>query len=128
VVSRKFASLTGDLLARKGEAAPSLARERAQKPSTGWAAQLKRAFVSDITSGKRSRKKRRAKNAGEDGGGFILALTPSELEMLDLAASKNDTSANALIRDALVFYLDHLSREWASDDEPSRKHSADGSG
>ena len=142
-MTRKFAQITASILARKGEAMPSLidgetfslpdvraaeprpapriAEPRpspriAEPPHISWASELGHAFVADITSGKQLPKKTRRKGsrAATDPGTkkLFLKVSAGENERLEIAAVKLGTTRNELLKNAVLSYLDQLTREF----------------
>jgi hypothetical protein len=131
-VSRKFAQITAGILARKGEAVPSLTDgeavaflpekpQPAEQPHFGWAADLRDAFVADITSGKPLPKKipakktlrPRAKAAGDPGTRkLFLKVSARDNERLEIAAVKLGSTRNELLKNAILSYLDELTRRF----------------
>jgi hypothetical protein len=125
-VSRKFAQITANILARKGEAEPSLTEAAPHAPSPqpvpapphfSWATELSQAFVADITSGKpvskKSRRVRAKLPADANTRRVFLKISLKDNERLEIAALKKGTRRNALIHAALIDYLDALTREFA---------------
>jgi hypothetical protein len=133
-VTRKFAQITAGILARKGEAMPSLidgetfclpdvkaeeprpAPKIAEPPHISWASELGHAFVADITSGKQLPKKTRRKGprAATDPGTrkLFLKVSARENERLEIAAVKLGATRNDLLKNAILSYLDQLTREF----------------
>jgi hypothetical protein len=126
-VSRKFAQITAGILARKGEAVPSLTEgepiafqpekpQAAAPPHLGWATELRHAFVADITSGKPIPKKtkRTRSKAGADPAirKLFLKVSARDNERLEIAAVKLGSTRNDLLKNAILSYLDELTRQF----------------
>ena len=128
-MSRKFAQITANLLARKGEAVPSLTNGTAvslepqlqplpprEPQPPHWATELRHAFVADITSGKpiakRSKRARNKAKLDPSHRKIFLKVSARENERLEIAAVKKGATRNELIRLAIETYLDELTREF----------------
>jgi hypothetical protein len=112
-LSRKFAQVTADLLTRTGEAPSALSAEETSPQhephaprEPDWDAAIKEDFVPDGA----------AKKSGDPASRKVfLRLSASEDQRLKIAALKKGTTRNALIRAALISYLDELTREFGGE-------------
>ena len=122
----KFAPMTSALLARKGEAAPSLVagqrvpREIEPRPRKDRIRTLKQVEVP-AQSNKKASSKRRAKRsapglAAATKRRVVLTLTNEEFERVETAAAKRNVTRQQLSRDALFAYLSAITPEYG--DEP----------
>jgi hypothetical protein len=100
----RFAPITADLLARKGEAVPSA---MTPKPALSW---LKDRLVEA------QQPTALAPNPpvppGEKPHRVMIALSPLEFETLGIAAVKKNTTRHLIAREALDFYFSELAREF----------------
>ena len=101
--STKFAAITASLLARKGDAAPSIVAPAAPPPPPRPALVLRdnQSFASEPRQTDNSEKLRRV----------MVCITPEELERLDIAAIKKGTKRHDIVRSALDVYFRKLSAE-----------------
>ena len=102
--STKFAAITASLLARKGDAAPSIVAPAAPPPPPPRPALVPRdnhSFASEPRQTDDSEKLRRV----------MVCITPEELERLDIAAIKKGTKRHEIVRSALDDYFRKLSAE-----------------
>jgi len=104
VSSTKFAAITASLLARKGDAAPSIMALGAPATPTPRPALVQRdnlSLASEPRQGDNAEKLRRV----------MVCITPEELERLDIAAIKKGTKRHDIVRSALDVYFRKLSAE-----------------
>ena len=137
-MTRKFAQITASILARKGEAMPSLIDDEAssvpdfraveprppqpkiaEPPHISWASELGHAFVADITSGKQLPKKTTRKSAPRaasdtDTKKLFLKVSARDNERLEIAAVKLGATRNELLKNAVLSYLDKLTQEFGN--------------
>ena len=117
----RFAPITSALLARKGDAAPSLAecsklapRWNDVMPAASAAPQsLPRPVLTTRApvSAASAREKLEADSADHPRR-IVLSLSPAEHEKLGIAAVKKGLNRNQLVRAALESYLDALIKEY----------------
>ena len=104
--STKFAAITASLLARKGDAAPSIVAPAAPPPSPlprpALVRRDNRSFASEPRQTDNDEKLRRV----------MVCITPEELERLDIAAIKKGTKRHDIVRSALEDYFRKLSAEF----------------
>ena len=105
----KFASLTAGLLARKGEAVPSVLKGSRGMP-------LPRAVdasmdTEQMSVGRDDREKLSSSDSDRSRR-LMVALTPSEFETLGLIAVKKGTTRHHLLRTAFDEYLSLLVDEY----------------
>lgn len=99
--SAKFAAITASLLARKGDAAPSVvARAPPPRPTLVRRDDQRSSFEPQQPDN--AEKLRRV----------MVAVTPAELERLNIAAIKKGTNRHAIVRSALDDYFRKLSAEF----------------
>jgi hypothetical protein len=121
----KFAPITSDLLARKGDAKPWQPpshglRELVLAPShesvTGLPADFKAESSSEPCNQPDSAAMSRIKTAtnpgapGERTRRFSLALSPAEFERLGVAAVKKGVSRQQILRESMEFYLTDIAQ------------------
>jgi hypothetical protein len=102
VSSTKFAAITASLLARKGDAAPSIVAPAAPMPRPALVPRGNQAFVFEPPQTDNAEKLRRV----------MVRITPEELERLDIAAIKKGTKRHDIVRGALDDYFRKLSAEF----------------
>jgi hypothetical protein len=102
VSSTKFAAITASLLARKGDAAPSVVAPAAPPPRPALVPRGNQSFPSEPRQTDNSEKLRRV----------MVCITPEELERLDIAAIKKGTKRHEIVRSALDDYFRKLSAEF----------------
>ncbi len=95
--SATFAAITASLLARKGDAAPSVA-----PPRPALVPRDDRPFPSEPRQPDNADKLRR----------IVVSITQEELERLGIAAIKKGTSRHDIVRSALDDYFRKLSAEF----------------
>lgn len=95
--SVKFAAITASLLARKGDAAPSVVVRRPTLVPRD-----DQSFPSEPRQPESGEKLRR----------IVVSVTPDELERLGIAAIKKGTNRHAIVRAALNNYFRKLSAEF----------------
>jgi hypothetical protein len=100
VSSAKFAAITASLLARKGDAAPSVITVPAP-PRPALVPRHDQPLPSQPQQGDSAGKLRRV----------MVSVTPEELERLNIAAIKKGTTRHAIIRGALNEYFRKLAAE-----------------
>lgn len=100
--SMKFAAITATLLARKGDAAPSVVAPAAPPPRPALVSRHEQSFPSEPRQTDNSEKLRRV----------MVCITPEELERLDIAAIKKGTKRHEIVRSALDDYFRKLSAEF----------------
>jgi hypothetical protein len=101
----KFAAITASLLARKGDAAPSVVAPAMPPPSPPRPALVPRdnqPFPSEPRQTDNVEKLRRV----------MVCITPQELERLDIAAIKKGTKRHDIVRSALDDYFRKLAAEF----------------
>ena len=146
-MTRKFAQITAGILARKGEAMPSLIDGEgyslpdvkaveprpvehrpiehrpvqpkiAEPPHISWASELGHAFVADITSGKQlpkpAKRKPASRAALDTDKKLFLKVSARDNERLEIAAVKLGATRNELLKNAVLSYLDQLTREFGN--------------
>jgi len=101
VSSAKFAAITASLLARKGDAAPSVVVPAKRPPRPALVRRHDQPFASEPRQPDNSEKLRR----------IVVPITQEELERLCIAAIKKDTKRNDIVRAALNDYFRKLSAE-----------------
>jgi hypothetical protein len=116
----RFAPMTSALLARKGDAAPSIIER--SKPAPRWndlapslapaprPVAFPRAAASHASPA--SRETHEAEHAGDHSRRIVLTLSPAEHEKLGIAAVKKGVTRNQLVRTALESFLDSLLQEY----------------
>jgi hypothetical protein len=102
VSSMKFAAITASLLARKGDAAPSIVAPVAPPPRPALVPRDDESFASAPRPTDNSEKLRRV----------MVCITPQELERLDIAAIKKGSKRHDIVRSALDDYFRKLSAEF----------------
>lgn len=100
--SVKFAAITASLLARKGDASPSVVVPATAPPRPAWVPRDDQSFRSERRQADNAEKLRR----------FMVSMTQEELERLDIAAIKKGTSRHDIVRSALSDYFRKLSAEF----------------
>jgi hypothetical protein len=101
VSSAKFAAITANLLARKGDAAPSLVAPVRPPPRPALVQRDDQPLSSEARQPNNPDKLRR----------IMVSMTSEELEKLDIAAIKKSTSRHDIVRGALNDYFRKLSAE-----------------
>jgi hypothetical protein len=104
VSSTKFAAITASLLARKGDATPSIVAPTAPATPLPRPALVPRdnfSLASEPRPAGTAEKLRRV----------MVCITPEELERLDIAAIKKGTKRHDIVRSALDDYFRKLSSE-----------------
>jgi hypothetical protein len=104
VSSTKFAAITASLLARKGDATPSIVAPAAPAtppPRPALVARDSLSLASEPSPADTAEKLRRV----------MVCITPEELERLDIAAIKKGTKRHDIVRSALDDYFRKLSAE-----------------
>lgn len=101
--STKFAAITASLLARKGDAAPSVVAPATPPlpPRPALVARDNEPFPFEPQQTDNPEKLRRV----------MVCITPEELERLDIAAIKKGTKRHDIVRSALADYFRKLSAE-----------------
>lgn len=99
--SAKFASITASLLARKGDASPSVIVPTAAPSRPTWVPRDDQDFRSERRQPDNAEKLRR----------FMVSMTREELERLDIAAIKRGATRHDIVRSALSDYFRKLSAE-----------------
>jgi hypothetical protein len=102
VSSAKFAAITANLLARKGDAAPSLVAPVRTPPRPALVQRDDQSVSSEPRQPDNPDKPRR----------IMVSMTPGELERLDIAAIKKGTNRHHIVRAALNDYFRKLSAEF----------------
>jgi Ribbon-helix-helix protein, copG family len=102
VSSAKFAAITASLLARKGDASPSVVGPATAAPRPALVPRDERPFRSEPRQPDNAEKPRR----------IMVSMTQEELERLDIAAIKKGTSRHDIVRSALSDYFRKLSAEF----------------
>ena len=97
----KFAAITASLLARKGDAAPSVVVPVTASPRPALVPRDEQPFTSEPQLPDNIEKPRR----------IMISITQQELERLDIAAIKKATSRHHIVRGALNEYFRKLSAE-----------------
>ena len=100
--SAKFAAITASLLARKGDASPSVVGPATAAPRPALVPRDDRPFRSEPRQPDNAEKPRR----------IMVSMTQEELERLDIAAIKKGTSRHDIVRSALSDYFRKLSAEF----------------
>lgn len=100
--SAKFAAITASLLARKGDAAPSVVVPVMAPPRPALVPRDDRPFPSKPRQPDKAEKLRR----------IVVSITQEELETLGIAAIKKGTSRHDIMRGALDDYFRKLSAEF----------------
>lgn len=109
----RFAPITGSLLARKGEAAPSLETKRPMD----WMIDSPRDFAKERTAAVGLERLERliapseALSAIRKPRRIMVSLSDCEFERLGIAAVKKGVSRHDLVRDTMNLYLDRLATE-----------------
>ena len=93
--SAKFAAITASLLARKGDASPSVVVPATAAPRPALVPRDERPFRSEPRQPDNAEKLRR----------IMVSMTREELERLDIAAIKKGTSRHDIVRSALSDYF-----------------------
>ena len=122
----KFAPMTSALLARKGEALPSLITSRTRSWDPGHPGEDVPAFMTEravppglerlhragfhVADSRRSEE--RHPQAPDGSRKLFLRLSPAEYEKLGIAAVKKGLSRNDIVRDAVNSYIAELVREY----------------
>jgi hypothetical protein len=101
VSSAKFPAITANLLARKGDAAPSLVTPLPPPPRPALVLHGDQSVFSEPRQPDNPDKPRR----------IMVFMTPGELERLDIAAIKKGTNRHDIVRGALNDYFRKLSAE-----------------
>jgi hypothetical protein len=101
VSSAKFASITASLLARKGDAAPSVVVPVKAPPRPALVPRDDHAFPSQPQNPDNVEKLRRV----------VISITHEELERLNIAAIKKGATRHDIVRGALYDYFRKLSAE-----------------
>jgi hypothetical protein len=101
VNSAKFAAITASLLARKGDAAPSVIASVAAPPRPTLVPRDDRPLPSEPRQLDKADKLRR----------IVVSITQEELERLCIAAIKKGTNRHDIVRGALDDYFRKLSAE-----------------
>ena len=99
--SVKFAAITASLLARKGDAAPSVVVPVMSPPRPAWVPRDEKPSTSEPQQPENVEKPRRV----------MISLTPEELERLNIAAIKKGATRHDIVRGALNEYFRRLSAE-----------------
>ena len=115
----KFAPMTPALLARKGEALPSLigpkprwdAPQPLDIPERGVPPGFERLQRAPFHLAERRHEERHA-HAPDGSRKLFLRLSPDEYEKLGIAAVKKGLSRNDIVRDAVNSYIAELIREY----------------
>jgi hypothetical protein len=102
VSSTKFAAITANLLARKGEAAPSVVVPVIALARPTLVARGDRPVASEPTPLEKVEKLRR----------IVISITQEELERLCIAAIKTGSNRHDIVRSALNDYFRKLSAEF----------------
>jgi hypothetical protein len=102
VSSAKFAAITASLLARKGDATPSVVAPVAASPRPALVPRDDPPFPSEPRQPDNADKLRR----------ITVSITQEELERLRIAAIKKDTNRHDIVRRALNDYFRKLSAEF----------------
>jgi Ribbon-helix-helix protein, copG family len=102
VSSAKFAAITASLLARKGDAAPSLVTPLTPPPRPALVPRHDQPVSSEPRQPDDPDKLRR----------IMVSMTSEELERLDIAAIKKGTNRHHIVRAALNDYFRKLSAEF----------------
>jgi hypothetical protein len=97
----KFAAITASLLARKGDAAPSVVVPVMPTPRPALVPRDDQPFTPEPPQSDNVQKPRR----------IMISMTPEELERLDIAAIKKGASRHDIVRGALNEYFRKLSAE-----------------
>ena len=97
--STRFAAITASLLARKGDAAPSIVAPAVPPPRPALVPRGNQAFAPELPQTDDTEKLRRV----------MVRITPEELERLDIAAIKKGTKRHDIVRSALDDYFRKLS-------------------
>ena len=95
----RFAPMTADLLARKGDAGPSAL---ALKPALAWLKDRLEAAPPSMAPAPHAEKPHR----------IMVALSNLEYETLGIAAVKKNTTRHLIAREALDFYFSQLAQEF----------------
>jgi len=95
VSSAKFAAITASLLARKGDAAPSVVVPVTASPRPALVPRDERPFRSEPRQPDNAEKPRR----------IMVSMTQEELERLDIAAIKKGANRHEIVRSALNDYF-----------------------
>ncbi len=99
--SVKFAAITASLLARKGDAAPSVVVPVMPTPRPAWVPRDEQPSTFEPQQFENVEKPRRV----------MISLTQEELERLDIAAIKKGATRHDIVRGALNEYFRKLSAE-----------------
>jgi hypothetical protein len=102
VNSAKFAAITASLLARKGDAAPSVIAPVAAPPRPTLVARDDQPLSSEPRQPDKADKLRR----------IVVSITQEELERLRIAAIKKGANRHDIVRGALNDYFRKLSAEF----------------
>jgi hypothetical protein len=102
VSSAKFAAITASLLARKGDAAPSVVAPVTAPPRPTLVPRDRQPFPSEPRQPDDAEKLRR----------IMVLITKEELERLSIAAIKKGTNRHDIVRAALNDYFRKLSAEF----------------
>jgi hypothetical protein len=102
VNSAKFAAITASLLARKGDAAPSVIAPVAAPPRPTLVARDDQPLSSEPRQSDKADKLRR----------IVVSITQEELERLCIAAIKKGANRHDIVRGALIDYFRKLSAEF----------------
>ena len=100
--SAKFAAITASLLARKGDAAPSVVAPVTAPPRPALVPRDDQPFPSEPQQPDNAEKLRR----------IMVSITQDELERLGIAAIKKGTNRHDIVRSALNDYFRKLSAEF----------------
>jgi hypothetical protein len=112
----KFAPLTADLFARKGEAAPSLDSKRVLDWTHGLRAPLLFLTRQEDTASSRPRPRPDCGRTqripdGRKSRRIVLSFTAGEFEGLGIAAAKKDMTRHELVQAAIRNYFNLISGE-----------------
>jgi hypothetical protein len=99
VSSAKFAAITASLLARKGDAAPSVVVPVMAPPRPALVLRDDQPFPSEPRQPDKLRR-------------IVISMTREQLERLDIAAIKKGTNRHDIVRGALDDYFLKLSAEF----------------
>ena len=100
--SVKFAAITASLLARKGDAAPSVVVPVTAPPRPALVPRDRQPFRPEPRQPDDAEKLRR----------IVISITRQELERLDIAAIKKGANRHEIVRSALNDYFRRLSAEF----------------
>jgi hypothetical protein len=122
-MSGKFASITADLLARKGGAVPSAV---VAKPSIDWSAP-----VQHLAASRPEPLPHETHSLHRDDAHYLrkiqIALSDHDHERLRILSARKETSRQQVVRDALCAYFENQAREYKEEcrclgaAEPCRK-------